>query len=141
MRRIFGTSLRKNIIQGSSEDLGDQISVKYHRDQRSFKDLRKIFDKDHSKILQRSSGQRSIKDLPKIFVIKDRSRISEIKDLSKTFGRYSLVEIIQGSLRSTINQGTLEDLSYHRSFEDLRLVFVVKVHSRIFGRSYRWNII
>ena len=120
--------------------------------ERSFKDLR---DKDHSRIFRikahsrtfgRSSrtniirgsidngDQRPFKNLPKIFEIKDRSRIFEItkrsfKDRRKIFE----MKVIQGSSRSNIHKGTSADLSYHRSFEDLWSVFEIECPPKIFG--------
>ena len=74
-----------NIIQGSSEDAGDQMSFKYHRDQRSFKDLWKIFTgRYHTSIVGKI-----IQAPSKVFIIEDRSKIIKIKGLAKTVGRSS----------------------------------------------------
>ena len=81
IRKLF----ESNIIQGPSEDAGDQMSFKYHRDQRSFKDLWKIVTgRDHTRIVGKI-----IQEPSKVFIIKDRSKIIEFKGLAKTVGRSS----------------------------------------------------
>ena len=101
------------------------------RDHRSINNHRKILEnKYHSRMF--GSFERFFKDLRKIF---------EINAHSKIFRRPSLVEVIQGSSRSQINQGISDNPPYHRSFEDLRKSFEIRGHSRIFGKFSRSNII
>ena len=111
---MLGRSSRLRIIQGSSEDLGDQ---------RSFKDLQIFNAKDHLGSSKKYRDLGSLKDLPKIF---------ESKDHSSTFGRSS---------RSKIIQGFSEDLQNQRSFKDLRKIFEITDHTRIFDRSSTSRII
>ena len=148
--KIFGRPSGTNIILGSSEDLGDGTSHKHLRDQRSFKDLRKIFaGRDQTiivgKIIQETSQDLEIKDRSKIFEIKDHfqrpsknlrdkdhSRISEIKYQSRNFSRTFISQIIRAFI---------ECLRDQKSSMDIRKLFENKYHSRIFGRCWRSNII
>ena len=148
--KIFGRPSGTNIFLGSSEDLGDGTSHKHLRDQRSFKDLRKIFaGRDQTiivgKIIQETSQDLEIKDRSKIFEIKDHfqrplknlrdkdhSRISEIKYQSRNFSRTFISQIIRAFI---------ECLRDQKSSMDIRKLFENQYHSRIFGRCWRSNII
>ena len=116
--KFFGRS-RSEIFQKSSEDFRNRRSKIFRRPSISsnyedssifqIEDLSRIFGRSsRSNIIRRSLDnrhQRSFKDLPWIFEIKDHSRIFEIKDLSNT---------IQESSRSKIFQRSLEHLGDQR---------------------------
>ena len=116
---VFGTSSRSKVTRGCSKVL---------RDQRSFRDPRKIFaNKDHSRTFGRASSskvvQGPLEDLRDGSPFKDLCKVVEIKDYSRVFGSSSISKGIQGSS---------EDLWDQRSFKDLRNIFDIKYHLRIF---------
>ena len=115
--RTFPRSSRLNIIQGSSRLKINHGPSEGLRNQRSFTDLRNIFEMDDPPKVRSSKhllDQRSLEDVRKFF---------EIKGLS---------EILEKSLPTKIIRGFSDELRVQRSSQDLR---------KIFGRSSKSKII